>query len=107
MEVLRWHQDRNVAWIERQLFVTYDAEQRRGLLKLLLRELDGLAQDAEHCRLLAQLVQQTRARLDRQREIVAEHARNGDDTALPKFLLVTVLTTLALYVHRYGMLSRG
>ena len=92
-------QSRDVFWIEQNLFATYETEQRKVLLKLLLRELDGFAHDTETLKLLANLVSQCRTRVDRQREIIAEDERAGRDTTESKFLKVTMLTTLALYVE--------
>jgi uncharacterized membrane protein len=100
-------QSRDVFWIEQQLFTTYQTEQRQSLLKLLLRELDSLAHDTETLRPLENLVSQCRTRVDRQREIIAEDERAGRDTKASKFLLVTMLTTLALYVERHARISRG
>ncbi len=99
-------QSRDVFWIEQQLFTTYQTEQRRSLLKLLLRELDSFAHDTETLKLLENLVLQCRTRVDRQREIIAEDERAGRNTKESKFLLVTMLTTLALYVERHARISR-
>ena len=98
-------QSRNVFWIEQQLFAAHGTDQRRILFKLLLRELDSFTKNPETLQLLDNLVSQCRTRVDRQREIIAEDERAGRDTKESKFLLVTMLTTLALYVERYARIS--
>lgn len=46
-----------------------------------------------------------RARVDTQHEKIAELKSTGHDTTHAKFLLITMLATLALYVDRYRILS--
>jgi hypothetical protein len=91
---------------EKQLFVTSDTKQVKTMLRLLLQELDGFA-PYKDCRLLENLIFQSRARVDGQRERVVQESRTGRDTKHSKFLLSTMLATLALYVERYSRLCRS
>jgi hypothetical protein len=105
MNVPDWPQDRNLAWIERQLFATNRDDQRKILLRRLLEELESFVPNPEHCSIVEQLVIQARARVDSQREKISELKSKKKDTAQAIFLLATMIATLALYVDRYRILQ--
>jgi hypothetical protein len=99
-------QNRNIFWIQEQLFATSKVEQQKDLLKLLILEQDGLAQDTDTLRLLEHLISECRVRLTSQRGSIANHEQSGRDATESKRLLSGMMAALALHIERHARISR-
>ena len=99
-------QNRNIFWIQEQLFATSKVEQQRDLLKLLILEQDKLAQDIDTLSLLEHLISECGVRITSQRETIANQEQSGRDATDSKLLLSGMIAALALHVERHARISR-
>jgi hypothetical protein len=91
--------ERNVAEIDEQLYRTVDAVERKRLLRLLIRELDNFARDAAFITTIERHIAKVNERIKRQKDLVARLKLEGHDTDDAYFLLITLKTLQALFVH--------
>ena len=97
--------EHNIAEIEEQLYSTVEAVERTRLLRLLIKELDNFAQVVAFGTTIERHIGEVNERIKRQKELVAGLKLDGRETDDAYFLLVTLKTLQALFVHR-GALAR-
>ena len=94
--------ERNILQLEEQLEATFDAAERKQLLRLLIREVRS-AQYEEFFPTLERHIAARGERIKKQRALVARLKRDGHETTNAQFLLVTLLTMQAMSLHHHAM----
>ena len=96
--------ERNITDIEQQLYRTVDPVERKGLLRLLIKELDNFAQrDPAFITKIEQHIVIVNERFKQQKTLVASLKLDGHDTNDAYFLLITLKTLQALFVYRCAL----
>ena len=89
--------------IENQLYATLDPAERDRLLRGLIKDLDQFGKEAQFITAIGRCLAEGNDRIKRQKDLIDRLKASGQDTKDAYFLLITLKTTQALFVHHCKM----
>lgn len=86
---------------------TRDDRERQTLLRLLIEEEDRFGKESQFHVFVERLIADNEKRIKSQRELIASLKQSGRDAEAEEFVLVTFLTTQALFMRKHHQLTRS
>jgi hypothetical protein len=95
--------EQNIVELQEQLYTTVDAAERHRLLRLLIKQVVKIEKDVEFATIFERHIAKNNQCFKRQKEKIARLKQGGRDVTDAYFLLVTLKTIAALFVHHHAL----